>query len=68
MYSVIARHMSSYPIKERERKDALEAFRDALLLHEPFYFLQLTKQGVVWETMSCFRDERGAGKDSPPKV
>lgn len=45
MYSVITRHMSSCPIEERERKDALEAFRDALLLHEPFYFLQLTKQG-----------------------
>jgi len=35
--------MSSSAIRERERKDALEAFRDALLLLEPFYFLQLTK-------------------------
>ena len=43
MHSVITRHMSSCPIKERERKDALEAFRDALLLLEPFYFLQLTE-------------------------
>lgn len=43
MYSVIIRHVTSFPIKERERKYALEAFRDAPLLLEPFYFLQLTK-------------------------
>ena len=43
MYPVITRHMSSCPIRERERKDALEAFCVALLLIETFYFLQLTK-------------------------
>lgn len=43
MYFVIRRHMSSCPIRERERKDTLEAFRGALLLPETFYFLQLTK-------------------------
>jgi len=59
MYSVITRHMSSYPIKERERKDGLEAFRDALLLHEPFYFLQLTKQGSGVGNNELFSGRKG---------